>query len=357
MLEHTGREAKRLGLGVDMATGTGWPFGGPLVPIEDANSGDRAGRRQAYRRTHQDDGEARRAGGRRTGARSVFGGGDHALPRAVHPGIRPASPADSSAGSFTTRSSTTARDGRRHCRTLFAADAWLRHPDVRPPSFSASNRPTPIPSARVKSDYRETLARLHLEYLDTWVQWSHAHGFIARNQSHGAPANLLDLYGDVDVPETELFGSTPFPIPGLRRLDDEVRHDQDLPDSLVIRMASSAAHVMGRRLTSSESSTWLRDNWKVALSYAKPELDRVMLDGINHVFYHGTVYSPQDAPWPGWLFYASTQYNPDQSVVGRLRRDEPLCRARPVGSPERQPRQRHPACTGRYSTSGTAPTE
>ncbi len=33
MLEYTAREAKRLGLGVDMATGTGWPFGGPLVPI------------------------------------------------------------------------------------------------------------------------------------------------------------------------------------------------------------------------------------------------------------------------------------------------------------------------------------
>ena len=48
--------------------------------------------------------------------------------------------------------------------------------------------------ARVKSDYRETLARLHLDYLDAWVKWSHAHGFIARNQSHGAPANILDLY-------------------------------------------------------------------------------------------------------------------------------------------------------------------
>ena len=31
MLEHVGREAKRLGLGVDMATGTGWPFGGPSI--------------------------------------------------------------------------------------------------------------------------------------------------------------------------------------------------------------------------------------------------------------------------------------------------------------------------------------
>ena len=31
MLEHMAREARRLGLGVDMATGTGWPFGGPWM--------------------------------------------------------------------------------------------------------------------------------------------------------------------------------------------------------------------------------------------------------------------------------------------------------------------------------------
>ena len=31
LLDHTGREAKRLGMGVDMTTGTGWPYGGPWV--------------------------------------------------------------------------------------------------------------------------------------------------------------------------------------------------------------------------------------------------------------------------------------------------------------------------------------
>ena len=31
LLEHTLREAERLDLGVDMATGTGWPFGGPWI--------------------------------------------------------------------------------------------------------------------------------------------------------------------------------------------------------------------------------------------------------------------------------------------------------------------------------------
>ncbi|MES1169028.1 MAG: glycosyl hydrolase, partial [Oleiharenicola lentus] len=37
MLTYTTREAQRLGLGVDMATGTGWPFGGPWVAPEDGS--------------------------------------------------------------------------------------------------------------------------------------------------------------------------------------------------------------------------------------------------------------------------------------------------------------------------------
>src|ERR1035437_7094072 len=39
MLAHTTREATRLGLGVDLTTGTGWPFGGPMVG-EDHAAGD-----------------------------------------------------------------------------------------------------------------------------------------------------------------------------------------------------------------------------------------------------------------------------------------------------------------------------
>ena len=36
MLQHSLNEGKRLGLGIDMATGTGWPFGGPWVNETDA---------------------------------------------------------------------------------------------------------------------------------------------------------------------------------------------------------------------------------------------------------------------------------------------------------------------------------
>ncbi len=34
LLDYTVKEGKRLGLGIDMTTGTGWPFGGPTVTPE-----------------------------------------------------------------------------------------------------------------------------------------------------------------------------------------------------------------------------------------------------------------------------------------------------------------------------------
>ena len=36
VLKHTQAEGKRTGVEIDMNTGTGWPFGGPEVSIEDA---------------------------------------------------------------------------------------------------------------------------------------------------------------------------------------------------------------------------------------------------------------------------------------------------------------------------------
>jgi hypothetical protein len=42
--------------------------------------------------------------------------------------------------------------------------------------------------------------------------------------------------------------------------------------------------------------------------------DNLFVSGINHHVYHGTAYSPPDAAWPGWLFYASAQLNPQNSI-------------------------------------------
>ena len=307
-LAHTGREARRLGLGVDMATGTGWPFGGPWVPagegsfkvaLADGRLTGTPTNMKVKRAAPGDEGLV-------LDPYSTAAIGHYLAPFSqafanFPPGLVRAQFHDSFEyydSEWTPKLAETFQELHGYDVNTFAAEL-LRKKSAAPDTL-----------ARLRSDYRETLARLHLGYLDGWVSWSHAHGFIARNQSHGAPANLLDLYGLVDIPETETFGSTPFPIPGLRRDLAEVRGALDLPEPLMIRMASSAAHVMGHPFASSETCTWLREHWKVALAFAKPEIDRLFVNGINHVFYHGTVYSPPEVPWPGWLFYASTQFNP-----------------------------------------------
>ena len=35
--------------------------------------------------------------------------------------------------------------------------------------------------------------------------------------------------------------------------------------------------------------------------------------GVNHIVYHGTAYSPVGDPWPGWQFYASVEFNPQNA--------------------------------------------
>ena len=40
----------------------------------------------------------------------------------------------------------------------------------------------------------------------------------------------------------------------------------------------------------------------------------MMVAGVNHCYFHGTTYSPKDAPWPGYLFYASMEMSPINTI-------------------------------------------
>jgi alpha-L-rhamnosidase len=143
---------------------------------------------------------------------------------------------------------------------------------------------------RILCDYRMTIDELILEkFTGEWKKWAHSKGKIVRNQSHGSPANTLDLYGVVDIPETE--GT----------------------EILRIKFAPSTSHVMGKQLAASESATWLNEHFISSLSDVKKALDVYFIGGVNHIVYHGTAYSPSSEPWPGRLFYAAvefTQANP-----------------------------------------------
>ena len=166
---------------------------------------------------------------------------------------------------------------------------------------------------QVVSDYRETLADMVLNnFTRQWTAWAHKHGAITRNQAHGSPANLIDCYSAVDIPEIEGFGLTDFGIRGLRK--DEGYTRPNYSDLSMLKYAPSAAHVTGKKYTSSETFTWLTEHFRTSLSQMKPDLDLMFCAGVNHMFFHGTTDSPKDDPWPGWRFYASVDMSPNNSI-------------------------------------------
>ena len=173
--------------------------------------------------------------------------------------------------------------------------------------------------AQVVSDYRETLSELLLKnFTEQWVRWSHERGVKVRNQAHGSPANLLDVYAAVDIPEIEGFGLSQFGIKGLRTDPGMTR--KNFSDLSMLKYASSAAHITGKPLVSSETFTWLTEHFRTSLSQMKPDLDLMFCSGVNRMLFHGTCYSPQDDPWPGWKFYASVDMSPTNSIW----RDAPM---------------------------------
>ena len=143
---------------------------------------------------------------------------------------------------------------------------------------------------RVLADYRETISDLLLDTFTTeWSSWTRRQGRQVRNQAHGSPASLLDLYAASDIPETE---------------GAEIQR---------FKWATSAACVAGRRLVSAEAATWLGEHFRVRLADVRAAVDRFFVAGVNHIVYHGTAYSPVGDPWPGWQFYASVEFNPQNA--------------------------------------------
>ncbi len=139
---------------------------------------------------------------------------------------------------------------------------------------------------RVLRDYRQTVSDLILRnFTQPWQEWAKSKGKQVRNQSHGSPGNILDLYAASDIPETE----------GTQ--------------TVRARFASSAGNVSGKTLISAEAATWLGEHFTSDFVDLKKNIDHYFINGVNHIFYHGTCYSPEDAAWPGRLFYAAIHAN------------------------------------------------
>lgn len=350
MLAHTTKEAKRLGLGVDMTTGTGWPFGGPMVGKDDASEGmlrieakAEGGKNLTLQwpdaelvclRAFPESGNpvdlknrAKDHGIDWTPPDGTWTVSGIAVKRGIQ-NVKRAAPGGSGLvldpyskaamnrytavfdKAFSEFDAPWPRARFHDSFEYYGAD-WsdglletfrkARGYDLlsQLPAFNGIGDPESV--ARVRADYRLTLGEMHHAYLSAWHDWALKHGGITRNQAHGSPGNLLDHYAVSDIPETEIFR--------------HVGEDQ-IP---MLRFAASAANAKGRPLVSAETFTWLGEHFQVTPAQLKEAADFVFLGGVNHVFFHGIPYSPEDAPWPGWLFYASTHMGPN----GGLWRDLP----------------------------------
>ena len=307
--------ARPLGIEVDMNCGTGWPFGGPHISL------DQAACRAIIKDTiingkHQYEVEIGRT--KQKVKRAAPGGEgwvvDHFDRHAV------AHYLDRFEQAFAT-------SGVPYPHTFFNDSYEVYKADWTPTLFDEFQKRrgydlrTKLPELLGKvddgnqtlADYRETLSDLLLEnFTQQWVAWAHKHGVKVRNQAHGSPANLLDLYAAVDIPEIEGFGLSEFGIRGLRTDPGKTRKNDS--DVSMLKYASSAAHVMGKPFTSSETFTWLTEHFRTSLSQMKPDLDLMFTCGVNHVYFHGSCYTPQNEAWPGWKFYASVDMSPTNSI-------------------------------------------
>jgi hypothetical protein len=175
--------------------------------------------------------------------------------------------------------------------------------------------------ARVKYDYRRTLSDIMAEQSEpAWIDWAHQNGFSTIYQAHGTPGNWLDLYADADMPETEMF-----------------HNDRSI---LISKFASSAAHTQGRATHRCRDRHLAQGTFHRDARRREVLADDMFLAGINRIYYHGACYSPDDAPWPGWLFYASTEMNPRNPIWHDVPDGQRIHRALPVHLAIRQARQR-----------------
>jgi hypothetical protein len=145
-------------------------------------------------------------------------------------------------------------------------------------------------TADIRADWGKTLTELAEErYLSPIREWAHRNGTKFRSQTYGTPPVVLSSNAQVDLPEGEQ--------PYWRRFT-------------ATRWAASASHLYGRPVTSSETWTWLHSPaFRATPLDMKAEADLHFLQGINQLVGHGWPYSPEMAGEPGWRFYAAAVFN------------------------------------------------
>ncbi|HKU23837.1 MAG TPA: glycosyl hydrolase [Candidatus Sulfotelmatobacter sp.] len=146
----------------------------------------------------------------------------------------------------------------------------------------------------VRHDWGKTLTELANEhYLEPLQKWAQQHHTLLRAQTYGTPPVTLSSNQYVDLPEGEGKAS----LLMWRQFSDT-------------RWAASAGHLLNKPVISSETWTWLHSPaFRATPLDMKAEADLHFLQGINQLIGHGWPYSPESAGEPGWRMYAAGALN------------------------------------------------
>jgi hypothetical protein len=345
-LSFTAAKARELGLRFDLTLGSGWPYGGPMFPIDEAAGRLRIVRVQSspgqqsipipqlragetliaallgipaaagsYRELRIEQGAAQlpsepgnpadRAStvvfciaghtGMKVKRPAVGAEGyviDHYDPRVVvkfigtvaEPEIKACAP-NSPYAVFCDSLEVAGEDWTSNFLAEFEK---RRGYDLRPylPALAGDDER----SKDLRHDWGKTLTELFVDhFLKPLERWSKEHGTRFRIQGYGTPPAALYCYEYADLNEAE-------------------GHNwKEFEES---RWAASASHLLGRPVTSSETWTWLHSPvFRATPLDLKAEADLHFLQGINQLIGHGWPYTPPGVAAPGWRFYAAGVFN------------------------------------------------
>ena len=303
-LRFAGEKAKELGLRMDLTLGSGWPYGGPHIPVD-----------LAAGRLRMTQGEARRPSPNDSLIVTIDGLNFWA----GHTGQTVKRPAVGAEGWVLDHYNRAALEahfkavGEPMLKTLentppyaiFSDSLEVYSADWTPnlleefqkrrgysltPFLPSLAQDTGANTAAIRHDWGLTLSELADEnYLKPLTAWAKAHGTRFRSQTYGIPPVTLSSNALVDLPEGEGHEWRKFST---------------------TRWASSAGHLYGRPVISSETWTWLHSPvFRATPLDMKAEADIHFLQGINQLVGHGWPYSPPEAGEPGWRFYAAAVFN------------------------------------------------
>ena len=359
-------EARRLGLRMDVTLGSGWPFGGPHIPVNEAAGGLRVEAVPVAAGTTSVQVPALEAGEKLMaafiapaqeasadlkqakplalpmGPRLEVADGAGAERRVLffissRTGMMVKRPAAGAAGFVLDHYDSAAIANHLHAVGDRLLSAFGDHPPYAVFSDSledyASNWTpdllaefqqrrgydlTPLlpalvgdfgpDTAAIRHDWGQTLTDLANErFLQPIHDWARQHGTLFRSQTYGFPPVTLSSNRYEDLPEGEGKAT----VNMWRRFSDT-------------RWAASAGHLFGHNVISSETWTWLHSPaFRATPLDMKAEADLHFLQGINQLIGHGWPYSPEppqrqkpvagdpgeSAGEPGWRMYAAGAFD------------------------------------------------